>query len=226
MNISDMEEEDDPTALKKLGNDAFHTKDFLKAIRLYTLALQNLPESDAPAVLEARRNLLANRGQAYHSFGDIFTALRDINMALSPRYTKPDSPTTPTLKCHFRRAKLLFLFARYDEAKVEFDLFRSLSSASNVPQLETAETELGKEINKGVTAPKSGKQYQKEQLIRAVDARGLIIRLDDHPNFPYPPEELLQGRSADMLDPVLTLVRRRGTQAPSDMRLAPIAYPS
>ncbi|GBE83023.1 hypothetical protein SCP_0500660 [Sparassis crispa] len=132
MNISDTEEEDDPTALKRLGNDAFHTKDFLKAIRLYTLALQNLPESDAPAV--------------------------------------------------------------------------------------------GKEINKGVTAPKSGKQYQKEQLIRAVDARGLIIRLDDRLNFPYPPEELLQGRSADMLDPVLTLVRRRGTQAPSDMRLAPIAY--
>ncbi|GBE83022.1 hypothetical protein SCP_0500650 [Sparassis crispa] len=218
MNISDTEEE----ALKELGNDAFRVRDFRGAIKLYTLALQNLP--DSPANLEARRILLANRGQTYHLFGDLYTALRDIDMALSPRYTRPDSPRILTTKCRFRRAKLLFTFARYDEAKVDFDTFVNLMDALDI-SLDDAETDLGKSIDTGVSAPKSGQRYKNEQLMRAIDARGLVLKPFNRLNFPRGSTDLLFGPPVSDEDPILTFYTRRGTEFPSDMTQASIAYP-
>jgi hypothetical protein len=52
-----------------------------------------------------------------------YDGLQDLDIALSPRYTTPASPKRHTAKCHFRRAKVLSVMARYDRANEDYGAF-------------------------------------------------------------------------------------------------------
>jgi hypothetical protein len=73
-----------------------------------------------------KRRILADRAQTYVLCGDIHTALRDINLALSSQYTVPDSPKALTAKGYFYRAKILHRFVKYSDARLDFDEYERL----------------------------------------------------------------------------------------------------
>jgi hypothetical protein len=117
--------------------------------------------------IEFKRILLANRAQSYILFGDIHSARCDINLALSPPYTTEDSPTGLTTKCLFRRAKLLCMFARYDEALSDYERMTKLRSGPNNGELECEA--LREAIYEGLQAPEGSERRRKDELMRAVD---------------------------------------------------------
>jgi hypothetical protein len=91
----------------------------LSGHKLYSKAMDSV---DATIPIETRRILLANRAQTFAFYSDIYEALRDLNYAISPQ----NSPKTLTAKCHYRRAKLLWTFARYDEAHADYHEFTTI----------------------------------------------------------------------------------------------------
>jgi hypothetical protein len=91
--------------------------------KLYSKAMDSV---DSTIPIETRRILLANRAQTFVFYSDIHEALRDLNYAISPQYTNQNSPKTLTAKCHYHRAKLLWTFARYDEAHADYHEFTGI----------------------------------------------------------------------------------------------------
>ena len=91
--------------------------------KLYTEALDSV---DDAIPIETQRILLANRAQAFIFYGVIHEALRDLDNALLSQYTSPNSPKTLTAKCYYRRAKLLYTMARYDEAQADYGMFANI----------------------------------------------------------------------------------------------------
>jgi len=100
--------------------------------------------------------------------GDIHTAFQDVNLALSPQYTLSDSPKGVTMKCHFRRAKLFCMFARYNEALLDFEHFEKLRFETNAAE-STGNQILKKDIDEGVRAVGGRDRQRKDELVRAVD---------------------------------------------------------
>jgi hypothetical protein len=136
-------------------------------LQLYTKAL----ESSTPHTSgEIKRTILANRAQAYILFGDIHTALRDVNLALSQQYTVSGSPKGVTMKCYFRRAKLFCMFARYREARSDYEEFEKLRVEMGIAVTTEGET-LKKDIDEGVRAVGGRDRQRKDELMRAVDVR-------------------------------------------------------
>jgi len=162
---------------------------------LYTKALFGATSSTPP---ETKRSILSNRSQSYLLLGDIHTALRDTNIALSDEFTKPSSPKWVTLKLHYRRAKIYSHMARYEEAQAEFDVFEKFRGGYLAPE----EKKFKQDIK--VTLAGTDKETRgKHALIRAVDvsyytsllsfhskylqSRGLILPIASRANFPFPP---------------------------------------
>lgn len=138
--------------------------------QLYTKALNAATLADS---VEFRRTIFADRAQSYLRAGDIYAALQDANLALSSQYTLPDSPKDITIKCLFRRAKVLYMFARYDEALLDYQELVKLRCGST-----PAEKDLKKDINNGIHAPKGSRRRRKDDLMRVVDV--CIIAFEIH----------------------------------------------
>jgi hypothetical protein len=119
---------------------------------------------------ELQRVILANRAQAYVTYGVIHEALRDLDRALSSQFTKQDSPKAMTAKCHYRRAKLLCVFARYDEVRAEYKAFVNLAGGSTMDVMQLKE-----EIDRGAEAREGSDRWLKDQLMRAVDVRVIQV---------------------------------------------------
>ena len=100
--------------------------------------------------------------------GDIHTAFQDANMALSPQYSLPDSPKGVTMKCYFRRAKLLCMFSRYNDALSDFEIFEKLRFETNTAE-STEDQCLKNDIDEGLRAMGGCDRQRKDELIRAVD---------------------------------------------------------
>jgi hypothetical protein len=120
--------------------------------------------------VELKRAILANRALTYIQYGNIHTALRDINIALSSDYTLPGSPKGLTAKCHFRRAKVLSKFAKYNEARSDLEESVQLYNEGG---LETTleQSDLSIQIDEGLNAPQDSPRREKDELLRAVDVR-------------------------------------------------------
>jgi tetratricopeptide (TPR) repeat protein len=121
--------------------------------------------------IELQRTILANRAQTWILYGGLVQeALRDIDRALFAQYSNQDSPKPLTAKYHFRRAKLLCLMARYDEAQAEFsksvDLIRDFKLDV---AMGNGSDELAKVISRGKEASEDSERRRKDELLRAVD---------------------------------------------------------
>jgi hypothetical protein len=134
---------------------------------LYTEAL-NAANSTTP--LELKRTILTNRAQTYLQYNDIHTALRDINLVLSSQYTLSSSPKLLTAKSYLRRAKLLCRFAKYGEARSDFDLFERICIELGV-EVTAEEYYWSSKIYDGLQASEGSERRQKDDLLRAVDVR-------------------------------------------------------
>lgn len=88
--------------------------------QLYAKALDAASQSTP---IETRRQILSNRAQAYRLWGELYSALQDADLALSPEYTTPDSPKAMTAKCYYRRSKLRYHRAMYDEVLDDYKTF-------------------------------------------------------------------------------------------------------
>jgi len=168
--------------LKQRANTEFQAGHLGRAIELYTEALEFATSS---TTMELKRTILANRAQTYTDYGNIHTALRDINLALSPEYTLAASPKGLTTKCHYRRAKLLCKFAKYSEARSDFEDCERLRIGG--VGITAEQSNLLVQIEEGLNAPVGSRRQQKDELLRAVDARGIIVRDNTRLNFPRPP---------------------------------------
>jgi hypothetical protein len=166
--------------------------------------------------VELQRTIFANRAQAYICYRNIYTALHDINLALSPRYTNAQSPTALTTKCRFQRAKLLCKFAKYSEALSEYEELIKLRTKLSLGIMDE-DRELQLAIDEGMKAPQRSERRQKDELMRAVDvcpikifvffysvdlllflqSRGIIIQAMYRSNFPVPPSTTLQSLDPD-----------------------------
>lgn len=135
----------------------------INILQLYTEALKAATRDDGS--LEFKRTIIANRIQSYMRAGDIHTALQDANLALSPQYTLPDSPKDITTKCLFRRAKLLYIFARYDEALLDYQELRCALGGKATP----AEKDLKNAISNGLRVPEDSRLRRKDDIFRAVN---------------------------------------------------------
>jgi tetratricopeptide (TPR) repeat protein len=134
-------------------------------LQLYTKAFEAVTSTTS---LELQRTILANRAQAYICYGNIYTALRDIDMALSSRYTNTESATALTIKCRFRRAKLLYRFAKYNEALSEYEELIKLGTESTLGT-RAEDRDLKLAIDEGLKAPQGSDRRRKDELMRAVD---------------------------------------------------------
>jgi tetratricopeptide (TPR) repeat protein len=69
--------ENDAEALKNDGNEAYREKDYRKAERLYTQAIEALPTTDDGALIAEAAPFLGNRGAARVMIGDFAGAEAD-----------------------------------------------------------------------------------------------------------------------------------------------------
>ncbi|KAF7967691.1 hypothetical protein HWV62_33339 [Athelia sp. TMB] len=209
-------EEDELTAtmFKQHGDEAFKTKKYREAIAAYSHALTIATRDEK----ELKRTILANRAQSYIFYGDIHSALQDVNRALSPELSSFNLSKKITIKCHVRRAKLLCAFARYEEALEDYKIAQDLRNAE-----VDEDKSLKKEIDEGLAAPKGCKRWRKDELMRAVDSRGMILQQAARPNFPFPPAQTLQALGPDFNQNAecLRFATKHG-QNPND---TPIAFP-
>ena len=107
-------------------------------------------------------------------WGDICTAFQDINLALSQEYTVPDSPKALTTKCLFRRAKLHYKFARYDEARTAFESFERVREEIG-QEIGVRERDLLSQIEKAISEPGDSEAENRAQRLRAVSVRALFL---------------------------------------------------
>ena len=210
--------------------------------KLYTEAIDNTL-STTP--IETQRTILANRAQTYALYGDIHDALRDINSALSSRFTNQESAKNMTLKCYYRRAKLLCTMARYEESRADYAEFMRYMGELGV-ELSQDEVQLKEAIEHGATATEGSKRRQKDELMRAVDvhltsnslenyltnlsqARGLILRAPYRKTFPSPPPDMLGDPGPDFDEEEVTLRFNTSDNKPnyslSDPNLTSISIP-
>jgi hypothetical protein len=134
--------------------------------------------------VELRRAILANRAQTYIQYGNIHTALRDINLALSSDYTLPGSPKGLTAKCYFRRAKVLSKFAKYSKARSDLEESVRLYTDGGL-ETTSEQSDLSIQIDEGLNAPQGSPRRQKDELLRAVDVR-VSLTLNPIPLIVYP----------------------------------------
>ncbi|KAI0069254.1 hypothetical protein BV25DRAFT_1818245 [Artomyces pyxidatus] len=169
--------------LKEKANIECRRGQYKPAIDLYTKALARATPTTAT---ETKRIIIANRGQTYSLWGDIYSALQDVELALSPEYTKPDSPKGLKAKCYFRRSKLRYQFARYEDAKSDYEAFERLQHETG-GEIEDIAKEFWKQIQKAIKQPKDSEEALKAELIRAIDFRGITVAEDYRNSFPYLP---------------------------------------
>jgi tetratricopeptide (TPR) repeat protein len=179
---------------KELGNDFFRAGKIRQAInvkwfeRIYHLGLafiafpilQAYTDALSTAIAdpitpkETTRTILANRSQAYFSYGLIHDSLNDAKDALSSKYTDTDSPKNLTVKCLFRRARILCLMATYEAAIADYEqLVRLVREMGREPTQE--QKQLKDDIDLGANAPEGSKRRQKDELMRAIDVRPVLF---------------------------------------------------
>ena len=137
--------------LQQSGNDAFRQRDYPKAIRLWSEALERAAELNAPTPKknQASRSaqLLANRCQAYISSGDDFKALAD---AVSAVAAAPGWP-----KAYYRHGTCLMRLNQFAEAHkvLQVGLEMEPSNSDLIKACEKAAEEAAKEqpVTNGVT---------------------------------------------------------------------------
>jgi hypothetical protein len=118
--------------------------------------------------LELKHRILADRSQAYLLYGDIHTALRDINLALSSEYTLPDSPKGMTAECYIRRAKTLHRFMRYSEARLDHEEYERLCVEGGV-ETTTESSDHANEIDEGLRSLQDSTRRRNVELLQAID---------------------------------------------------------
>ncbi|KAI0042842.1 hypothetical protein FA95DRAFT_1609869 [Auriscalpium vulgare] len=166
--------------LKLRGNAKFKAAKNRDAIDLYTEALAS---AFPTTPLEDKRQVLSNRAQAYFKWGELYNALRDCDLALSPAYTTPHSPVSVTRKCLWRKAKILHVLLRWDDAEAAFDAF-ARASAEMGEAMDGDAFALQAALTRCCALPRGGAEWVRAQLLRAVNARGLLVQEDNIPKFP------------------------------------------
>ncbi|KAI0042436.1 hypothetical protein FA95DRAFT_1564307 [Auriscalpium vulgare] len=224
--------------LKQRGNTAFRSGLYRDAIQLYTDAL-DAARSEGSS--EDKRVLLSNRAQAYLQWGDIYNALRDTDLALSPEYThtSPPSPASITRKCQWRKARVLNPLGRWMETQAALDEYTRLSSVMG--EVRSAESvALEHILGRALRLPHDSEVVQRVELLRALNvrsqsrspvhpashpsaqARGIIVKEKYICTFPEPPF----GVDEDYVDELKfeTLPERPNPALP-DPFLTPLAVP-
>ena len=138
------------------------------ALQLFTKALE---DSETPS--ELKRTILTDRAQTYVDYGDIYTSLRDLNLALSPEYTLSASSKVLTAQCYFHRAQVLCKFARFDEAHSDIEQFKRLC-AEEGSGLTEEQTNLSNKIDEYLNAPQYSQMRRKAGFLRAIDVCAYI----------------------------------------------------
>ncbi|KZP06055.1 hypothetical protein FIBSPDRAFT_1053734 [Athelia psychrophila] len=92
------------------------------------------------------------------------------------------------------------MFARYEEAMEEYDAAQALRGEGT-----NEDKPLKKDIDEGLAAPKGSKRQRKDELLRAVDARGIIVQASSRTNFPTPPSDTLRQLGPNFQPGVETL---------------------
>ncbi|TFY73075.1 hypothetical protein EWM64_g10937 [Hericium alpestre] len=151
--------------LKERANQKVKQGVYTDALQLYTRALDS---ATGETSRELQRQILSNRAQTYLSWGDIYTALADTERALSAEYTQADSDKDLTAKYRFRRAKLLNIFCRYEEARAELEELRKIRDEQG-QAVDDVVRELLQDVEKALRAPAGSRARQKADLLRAVD---------------------------------------------------------
>lgn len=108
--------------------------------------------------------------------------MQDVNNALSPEFPPSDSTKRIVVKCHIRKAKLLCMFARYEEAMEEYYAAQALRGEETIE-----DKPLKKAIDEGLAAPKGSKRQRKDELLRAVDVGSIP--------FPYYVRQVIVGNT-------------------------------
>ncbi|CAL1710864.1 unnamed protein product [Somion occarium] len=171
--------------LKQLGNQAFLNGDLKQALNFYTQALDCPPPTETLSA-EQKRVILSNRAQTYLDYTDVYDALQDCNVALSPEYTKEDSPRALTAKLHLRRAKALFKLLRYADAREAFQAFEGIHRDLGY-DIRPSERTFANDIDRALRMPLDDPRTDKIGLARTVIGRGMIIQERDMSNFPSSP---------------------------------------
>jgi len=215
-------------SLKELGNTEFRCKKYRQAIQLYTQALDSVDSATVTIPIETRRILLANRAQAFIFYGIIHEALRDLNHALSPQYTRQDSSKTLTAKCRYRRAKLLCTMARYHEAQADYSEFAKVMGEIGT-EISGEELKLKEDLDCRAAAGDDTGRRRRDELMRAIDTRGFILRQDHRATFPLPPQEVQERLGPDFYPESMTISFDTLDSKPDrnlpDPNLTPISIP-
>ena len=132
---------------------------------MYTQALDSV---DATIPMETRRILLANRAQAFALHGVIHEARRDLNHALSPKYTNDDSPKILTAKCCYRRAKLLCTMARYDEAQADYSEYANIMGETGTA-ISGEELKFKEDLDSRAASGEDTEERRRDELMRAIE---------------------------------------------------------
>ncbi|KDQ19398.1 hypothetical protein BOTBODRAFT_62794 [Botryobasidium botryosum FD-172 SS1] len=170
-------------SLVKAEADAlFRKREYGPAIRLYD-AVFDIALASTP--LELKRTVLSNRAQAYFLQGDEHWALAECDLALSSAYTLPSSPKIVTAKCYYRRARILCLFRRYEEALRDYTQYEELWVESGL-EVGMSERALQGQIKSGMDEKVGEQKWIKTQLMKAIDARHMMVIGQDRTHFPKP----------------------------------------
>jgi hypothetical protein len=105
--------------------------------------------------------------------GDIYTSLRDLNLALSSEYTLSASSKVLTAQCYFRRAQVLYKFGRYDEARLDIEQSKRLRTEGGSGITEE-QINLSNDIDESLNAPQNGQKRRKAGFLRAIDVCACI----------------------------------------------------
>ena len=126
------------------------------ATKLYTEALDSLASLGKGQSIEDRRILLANRALAYMGRKDIYSALPDCELTLTPEHTSLTSPKAITAKHHFCRAKIWLIMTTYEEALKDYRLIKRLQQEI-VDRVADTDREVLDKITKALHNPVSEK---------------------------------------------------------------------
>ncbi|KAI0070744.1 hypothetical protein K474DRAFT_1669742 [Panus rudis PR-1116 ss-1] len=171
------------SSLKQLGGVNFRNNNNLsKAIEYYTWALERPPPNEKLST-EQKRTILANRAQAAIKARRIYTALQDYNTALSSEFTGSDSPKALTAKLHLRRAGLQYKFVEFEDALRDYQEFERLQKEAG-GHIVDSDKQLLANITTALSFPDDGPEMYRVKLLRAVQARGIIVSDAGRVNFP------------------------------------------
>ncbi|KAJ3477052.1 hypothetical protein NLI96_g10732 [Meripilus lineatus] len=175
----------DPLQLKADADAAFDSGDMKTATQLYTKSLAgSSTEGYHKLTLEEKRDILANRSEAFVCRKKFRNAVRDCNEALSPVHLHTsqgcsDSRAT-TARFHLKRAISLNRLSRPRKAKEDYEMFREIwlslgNSISGSDEAELREIEMNLLVSVVCELEDSGSEWeQREDLDSDAEASSVV----------------------------------------------------